>query len=312
MGMTVNTNYQSTSFEQMKRELKEIESKGTTKVETLEDIRETEGKSFRTADLVKLMEKYDPDAYAEYSKFAKGADGAYTRSGLTYLSNWMDKVKKGLKDGSIGSDSVSSISKKNESNLSKRAQEFLADLRKQYGDYDFLIGNKSDDLKTLAKSGSKEFSVIFSSAEIERMANDEKYAKEKMQAVEGAVKMSKRICEENGFVSAWGDKEGENGTINKISISVDDDGNMKMFAELEKASDKQKERLEKAREKRAEEKKTKVRANKKNPYEKEDKDTVKRTTVEATSMEELLEKIRNVKWDDIAESRSGDRFDFKA
>lgn len=85
-----------------------------------------------------------------------------------------------------------------------------------------------------------------------------------------------------------------------------------MFAELEKASDKQKERLEKAREKRAEEKKAKVIANKKNPYENEDKDTVKHTTVEATSMEELLEKIRNLKWDDIAESRSGDRFDFKA
>ena len=44
---------------------------------------------------------------------------------------------------------------------------------------------------------------------------------------------------------------------------------MKFFAELEKTSDKQKERLEKSREKKAEEKKlAERRAHKKNPYEK--------------------------------------------
>lgn len=41
MSMTVGNIYQSNSFEQMKRELKELERKGTTKVETLEDIRDT-------------------------------------------------------------------------------------------------------------------------------------------------------------------------------------------------------------------------------------------------------------------------------
>ena len=46
-----------------------------------------------------------------------------------------------------------------------------------------MIGNGSDEIRSLSKSGNKEFSVIFSSAEIEKMANDEDYAAEKMHAV---------------------------------------------------------------------------------------------------------------------------------
>ncbi|MDE7299836.1 MAG: hypothetical protein K2N94_13615, partial [Lachnospiraceae bacterium] len=66
-------------FEQTKKELKQMEDRAVSKAETLEDLRDTKGKSFRTADLEKLMEKYDPKAYAQYSKFAKSADGARTQ-----------------------------------------------------------------------------------------------------------------------------------------------------------------------------------------------------------------------------------------
>ena len=45
---------------------------------------------------------------------------------------------------------------------------------------------------------------------------------------------------------------------------------------------------------------------------KEDKESVKRTTIEADSKEELLEKIKDVKWDDVKDSHSGDRFNFLA
>lgn len=69
----------------------------------------------------------------------------------------------------------------------------MKNLRKQYGDYDFFIGNSTDDLKALVKSGNKEFSVFFSNTELERMASNEKYAKEKLQSLEGAVRMSGQI-----------------------------------------------------------------------------------------------------------------------
>ena len=126
--------------------------------------------------------------------------------------------------------------------------------------------------------------------------------------------MQLRCAEEyakNGYVSAFDAMKAGNGTVNKIGIVTDDNGNMKFFAELEKSSDKQKERIEKYREKKAEERKeAEKKASKKSPYEKQEKDTVKRTTVEADSMEELIEKIKNINWNNVSDSKSGDRFDF--
>lgn len=57
-------------------------------------------------------------------------------------------------------NAASNISKKNEGKLSSKAQDFLKNLRKQYGDYDFLVGNSTDDLNSLSKNESKEFSVV--------------------------------------------------------------------------------------------------------------------------------------------------------
>ena len=373
--MNVNSSYEYSFVEQARRELKEIENKGVSKLEKLEDLRDTKGKSFRTADIEKLMEKYDPKAFDEYKKVAYRTDGGHTQSGLRFLSHWMDDVKAKLKEvdastnvetsigneemeavlkekdpelleqlksatsklwnernteglsalfkkamdyvyetrkeNEISASKINDISSKNEEKLSKKAQEFLKNLRKKYGDYDFMIGNGADELKSLSKSGSKEFSVILSSAEIERMANDEKYAQEKMDGIQGAVKMCKRICEENGYTSGFGGS-GENGSINKIGVTVDDKGNMKLFAELEKTSSKQKERIEKNREKRAEEKKSADKTRKKNPYEKPEKPIIKRATIEADSEEDLLNKISKFDWDSVAESKSGDRIDFSA
>lgn len=191
------------------------------------------------------MEKYDPKAYAEYSEFSKSFNGVRTQGNLAYLSNWMDKIKKGLKDGTISSDGTTGVASTTESKLSSEAQDYLKKLRKQYGNYDFFVGEGSDDLKALAKSGTKEFSVIFSSAELERMAHDEKYAKEKLQCVETAVKMSKEINKKYGFESGYG-KDGV--SITKIGVVFNEDGTTNFFAEMEKSSAKSREHLENVRE----------------------------------------------------------------
>lgn len=64
-----------------------MEERGTSKAETLEGLRDTTGKSFRNADLEKLIKKYDSKAYVQYSRFAKSPDGARTQGGLGFLSN---------------------------------------------------------------------------------------------------------------------------------------------------------------------------------------------------------------------------------
>ncbi len=195
--------------------------------------------------------------------------------------------------------------KSSEDKLSTKAKNYLEELRKTYGDYDFFVADAGDDKKALLSKSNKEFSVMFSSEELEKMANDEEYAKEKLHAVQTAVDMSKKICEQFGFERAEG-KEG--GVINKIAISFNEDGTMSIFAELEKVSEKQKDYIEKIKEKRADEKKEAEELAEKKAKEKDV--TVKKVTVEASSEEELMEKIANVDWSKVAGENVGVRFDF--
>ena len=304
MGMDISTggyqnSYDVVSFDEAKKEIKRIVDRGSARAETLEDLRDTVGKSYKVSDLEKLMEKYDSEAYAQYSKYSK-TDTSYSR--LSFLSKWIDGVKKGLKDGTISSDGVNNTSKSSESQLSKKAQEFLKNLRKQYGDYDFFVGNGTDNLSALAKNGTKEFSIIFSNEELEKMANDADYAKEKLQSMEQAVKMSEQISKQLG--------QGENGSeVTKIGIVFNDDGTTSFFAELEKSSAKQREWVEKTIEdKRAARKEERGLGS----YAKSSPDT-KRTTVQANSIEELLKKIRGIDWNAVKAEKvpeSGGRYDF--
>lgn len=285
------------------------------KVDSLADLRNAKETSFMSEDIEKLMKKYDPSSYETYSKIKFAPNGEQNIGGVQFLNKWVNAVKNGFikeNDTAVSSNGkTSSISANNEAKLSENAKNFLKGLRSKFGNYDFMVGNGADDLRALSKSGSKEFSVIFSNEELERMASDEDYAAKKMHEVENAVNMCRRICEQQGYVSAFDSSKSGIGTINKIGVVSDDNGNMKFFAELEKTSGKQKERLEKSREKKAEEKKlAEKRAHKKNPYEKDEKDTVKRTTVEAKSYNELLDKLDAFDWAKIADSKSGDRFDF--
>lgn len=208
-------------------------------------------------------------------------------------------------------DATCNISETNESRLSSKAQEFLEKLRSNYSDYDIFIGNSTDNLKALAKSGTKEFTVIFSNADLERMANDEKYAQEKMQGVEGSVSMSEEINQQYGFQRVFGKTGLSDIGINKISIAFKEDGTTDFFAELEKSSEKQRERIEKNKEEKLAKKKAEEKKEIQS-YEKHNLNT-KLTNVQANSMDELFEKISMVDWDSVkAETRpqSGGRFDF--
>lgn len=177
-----------------------------------------------------------------------------------------------------------------EDKLSDKAKDFLAKLREKYGDkYDFFAVSSVDDPRATHLTGSKAYSVLLTNDEIEKMANDEEYAEEVMKKVESAVDMTKRI-EEKGEL-------GEGVQFKHISISFDGDGNMKLFVELEKMSDQQRERMEKMKEKRAEEKEKAEKA--KDKDDGKDDPGVKRVRLEAASEEELLEKIAGINWDEI-------------
>lgn len=241
-------------------------------------------------DPAAMMRDIDPVSYKEYQRISKEGSASGTREGITagfrYLLNWMQKkanenpswvedykaAKRAEEDTKV---------KGSESKLSNKAAAFLEKLRKTYGDFDFIVGNAGDHLRSLVKNSSKEFSVIFSTEELEKMASDEKYAKEKINAMKGAVRMSGQINEQFGFESAFA---GGGVKMTKFGISFNADGTTSFFAELEKSAAVQRERLGK-----------------------------KQTIVQADSLEELLEKIRKVSRNmayEEKESGNGRSFDF--
>lgn len=191
--------------------------------------------------------------------------------------------------------------------LSRRAQELLEKLRKTYKDMDFMIADfaNGDDAKAVMSQGTKEISVLFSSEELEKMASSEKYEKEYMDRIQGALRMSERINKEFGFETAFGGKK-ENSKIIKIGIAFGKDGSITYFAELEKATQKQREYIEKVRGKSIKERKEFVETEKKVKTEGN-----KRIILQAGSEEKLVKKIMEVDWSKVKEDKGeGNRFDY--
>lgn len=197
--------------------------------------------------------------------------------------------------------------------LSKKAQEVLNKLKDKYKNMDFFVSDTTDDdeAKQIMSRGTKDYSVLISSDELEKMANDESYYNSRVSDIDGAVDMSKQINEKFGYDSAYGK---ENGTqISKIGIKFNNDGTTTYFVELEKLSEKQKERIESVKEKKAEEKKAEAKKNDTASKAKETTEATKKTSVQADSLEELMEKIKGIDWDSIKEETpqtEGGKFDF--
>lgn len=200
----------------------------------------------------------------------------------------------------VGRDALTNLQsdKPDEEKLSAKAQSYLEGLRKKYGDYDFVVSDTLDTSKTAGST--KDYSVILTTEEIEKMAEDEDYAKKVMGQVGNAVDILNNLSEKD---------LGEGVQFSQLSVSFDSEGNMTLFAQLEKLSADQQERLEEAKEKRAEEKK--AAEEKAKEVQEEDESTKELTSilfkgadVEASSEEELLAKIFAIDWNKIAEQEA--------
>lgn len=177
-----------------------------------------------------------------------------------------------------------------EQKLSAKAQSYLEKLRDKYGDYNFVVSNDMDTSKTLGSD--KEYSVMFSTEELEKMAEDDEYAEKVMGQVGSAVDMLKNISEKD---------LGEGVQFSQLSVSIDSEGNMKLYAQLEKLTEEQQKRFEEAKEKRAEEKAKAEEKAEDEPIDDGMPVVFKSADIEADSEEELLAKIFGIKWDEIPE-----------
>ena len=194
---------------------------------------------------------------------------------------------------------------KNSPALSKAAQKLLKELQKSYKNMDFIVADyeTEEEAASLLSRGTGEYSALISADELEKMAANDSVKEKNLKILDNAVSRLDEVKEQ------LGDKADD---VTRIGITIGSDGEVSFFAELEKNSEKQRERIEKQREDKKDAAKENGKAEAAE-YLAHGKATGKRTTVYASTIEELAEKIANVDWNAVKEERqstTGQRFDF--
>ena len=225
--------------------------------------------------------KNDSSAKNLTAQYSSNFSVELSAGGLSALANQKNSVDD-------AGENLTSLMSADEKKLSARAQDYLKELREKYGDFDFVVADDVSNPQSFSQDSSKDYSVVLSVEEIEQMAADEDYEKKIMGQVDSAVEKLTDIAEKAEL--------GEGVQFNYLAASFDDEGNMKLFAGLEKISEEQAERLKEAQEKRAEEK------NEDEEISEEELPTASQTVqLEADSVAEMLEKIFGVKWGEEVE-----------
>lgn len=233
------------------------------------------------------------------------------RIGNYYQNSLYSEAAKAGKDaGSTKTAEAEKTSKNGKASpsLSKAAQKLLKELQKTYKNMDFMVADyeTEEEAARYLSRGTGEYTALISTDELEKMAADENVKKKNMEILDNAVGKLEEMK------TQLGDKAED---VTRIGISIGSDGEVSFFAELEKNSEKQRERIEQQRENRKAEAKEAKKADKDADTEKylQGMRPGKRTTVYASSVSELAEKISRVDWDAIKEERynpAGQHFNF--
>lgn len=215
-----------------------------------------------------------------------------------------------------------------EPQLSEKAQKYYEQLKKKYGNMDFILVSKDMKATAQAQAGSyanaNKMVVLIDEEKIERMAEDESYRKKYEGIISGATSQLQQM---KSSLTASGAK------VKGYGMQVNDGGNTSFFAVIDKSLEAQKKRIEKKAEKKAEDKKKadkeakEKRAEKAKAEKADKKDRTQGTdsrnedlvTVTASSVEELINKINDTIYaamsDNVeteAEKRVGHNFDYMA
>lgn len=183
-----------------------------------------------------------------------------------------------------------------EPELSEKAQKYYEQLKKKYGNYDFILVSREE--KENAKANASKYAnsfktvVLIDEDKIERMATDEKFRKQYEGILSGASAQLQQM-------KASIQKSGAN--VKGYGMQVNDNGTLSLFAVLKKSSADQKARIEKKAEqnratkkeaaKKAEQNRAEKRAADKKAARKEQAEEEETVTISANSMEELMAKI---------------------
>lgn len=174
------------------------------------------------------------------SQQAQGSGAANSNQAVNEAAN---QIKKSELGRTIG-----------EPKLSEKATKYYNQLKKKFGQYDFIL--VSSDEKEAARANAGKYAsnlktvVLIDEEKIEKMASDEKYRKQYESILSGAKQQIDQIkaAAQNAGASLHG-----------VVMQVNDDGTTSFFAALKKSSEAQKARIEKKAEQKKLEKKEELK-----------------------------------------------------
>lgn len=234
-----------------------------------------------------------------------------------YQNNYYNSAKGSKTDSkTVSKTKESQAASQKKVELSNNAKKLLKELQKTYNNTDFIVADYENEEEAAAylSRGTSKYSVLLTPDELEKMAADEKVKNENLKTLDDAFAKLNEMKE----------KLGEKGQeVSRLGVVLGDNGEVSFFAELEKSSQMQRERIEERRESNREEAKEDAKAElKEKVQEKMDalreggagsipgRVPAKRTTVFGSSIDELLKNINNVDWDSVAESSAPSGYHF--
>lgn len=307
----------------------------------LENVRSVGKESYQNKILSKFesgkakeSQKPDEQASGKEAELAKARGGkeAVAKRDSLELS---DRAKEVAAKATQATKTEKAKALSAEEGLSDKAKTYLKNLRRSRGHVDFRISEKGKENDALAGKSNKEFTVVLSNEEIEKMATDKKFERQQLNTLDQTVKSM--LMAQTGIGNDNGAGKTNAEDIKSIAAKTLEDGTTMLIASLEKNTssarkiteeqDKKREakKLEEKQEaKRAAEKevlKGSKKADKAKRAEKADakdkfsdkektiretesleaaeKTAVKRVEVRGRTVEELMENMKKLDWSKI-------------
>ena len=206
----------------------------------LENVRSVGKESYQNkilakAESGKVKESQKPDEQAsdkeaELAKATGGKEAVAQRDSLELSDRAKEMATKAAKSTKTEKAKILSA----EEQLSDKAKSYLKNLRRSRNFVDFRIAEKGKENDALAGKSNKEFTVVLSNEEIEKMATDKKFEREQLNTLDQTVKSM--LMAQTGI----GNDNGANKTnvedIKSIAAKTQEDGTTMLIASLEKST----------------------------------------------------------------------------
>ena len=206
----------------------------------LENVRSVGKESYQNkilakAESGKVKESQKPDEQAsdkeaELAKATGGKETVAQRDSLELSDRAKEMATKAAKSTKTEKAKILSA----EEQLSDKAKSYLKNLRRSRNFVDFRIAEKGKENDALAGKSNKEFTVVLSNEEIEKMATDKKFEREQLNTLDQTVKSM--LMAQTGI----GNNNGTNKTnvedIKSIAAKTQEDGTTMLIASLEKST----------------------------------------------------------------------------